>query len=128
VWATRILAAAAVHTSTCMLMMLDRLAEKGLITRTCSQTDRRKQLLNATAQGRDMVRKIQPMIDRAEQRILAPLSPSDRRKFMEMLTQLVNVNNVYSRAPLDSELLFGLTGRRKQGVATARKKRAGARS
>jgi hypothetical protein len=66
------------------------------------------------------------MIDRAEQRILAPLNPSDRRKFMEMLTQLVNVNNVYSRAPLDSELLFGLTRRRKQ--ATARKKRAGPRN
>jgi hypothetical protein len=94
-----------------MLMMLDRLAEKGLITRTRSQTDRRKQLLNATAQGRDLVRKIRPMIDRAEQRMLAPLSPSARRKFMEMLTQLVNVNNVYSRAPLDRELLFGLTGR-----------------
>jgi hypothetical protein len=45
---------------------------------------------------------------------------------MEMLTQLVNVNNVYSRAPLDSELLFGLTRRRKQ--ATARKKRAGPRN
>ena len=112
--------------TTTLVKVLDRLTEKGLITRTRSQTDRRKQLLNATAQGRDVVRKIQPMIDRAEQRILAPLSPSDRRKFMEMLTQLVNVNNVYSRAPLDSELLFGLTGRRRQ--ATARKKRAGARS
>jgi DNA-binding MarR family transcriptional regulator len=114
--------------TTTLVKVLDRLAEKGLITRTRSHADRRKQLLNATAQGRDLVRKIQPMIDRAEQRILAPLSPSDRRKFMEMLTQLVNVNNVYSRAPLDSELLFGLTGRRKQGVATARKKRASARS
>ncbi len=114
--------------TTTLVKVIDRLAEKGLITRTRSQTDRRKQLLNATAQGREVVRKIQPMIDRAEQRILAPLSPSDRRKFMEMLTQLVNVNNVYSRAPLDSELLFGLTGRRKQGVPTARKKRAGARS
>jgi hypothetical protein len=67
------------------------------------------------------------MIDRSEQRILAPLSPSDQRKFMEMLTRLVNVNNVYSRAPLDNELLDGLTGRRKHGAATAKKKRAGAR-
>jgi DNA-binding MarR family transcriptional regulator len=112
--------------TTTLVKVLDRLTEKGLITRTRSQTDRRKQLLNATAQGREVVRKIQPMIDRAEQRILAPLSPSDRRKFMELLTQLVNVNNVYSRAPLDSELLFGLTRQRKQ--ATARKKRAGPRN
>jgi DNA-binding MarR family transcriptional regulator len=114
--------------TTTLVKVLDRLAEKGLITRTRSQTDRRKQLLNATAQGCEVVRKIQPMIDRAEQRILAPLSPSDRRKFMETLTQLVNVNNVYSRAPLDSELLFGLIGRRKKSTATATKKRARARS
>jgi DNA-binding MarR family transcriptional regulator len=113
--------------TTTLVKVLDRLTEKGLITRTRSQTDRRKQLLNATTQGREVVRKIQPMIDRSEQRILAPLNPSDQRKFMEMLTQLVNVNNVYSRAPLDSELLYGLTGRRKHGAATAKKKRAGAR-
>jgi DNA-binding MarR family transcriptional regulator len=112
--------------TTTLVKVLDRLTAKGLITRTRSQTDRRKQLLNATAQGREVVRKIQPMIDRAEQRILAPLSPSDRRKFMEMLTQLVNVNNIYSRAPLDSELLFGLAKRRKQ--TTARKKRTGPRN
>src|SRR5262245_22627003 len=114
--------------TTTLVKVLDRLAEKGLITRTRSQSDRRKQLLNATAQGREVVRRIQPMIDRSEQRILAPLSSSDRRKFMEMLTQLVNVNNVYSRAPLDSELLFGLAGRRKPNATPARKKRPAARS
>jgi DNA-binding MarR family transcriptional regulator len=104
---------------TTLVKVLDRLTEKGLITRTRSQSDRRKQLLNATAQGREVVRKIQPMIDRSEQRILAPLSPADRRKFMGMLTQLVSVNNVYSRAPLDSEILDGLRSRRKKAAAVA---------
>jgi hypothetical protein len=85
--------------TTTLVKVLDRLSEKGLITRTRSQTDRRKQLLNATAKGHEVIKRIQPMIDRSEQRLLAPLGPSDRRKFMEMLTQLVNVNNVYSRAP-----------------------------
>ena len=41
---------------------------------------------------------------------------------MEMLTQLVSVNNVYSRAPLDSELLDGLTSRRKKAAAVAKGK------
>jgi len=113
--------------TTTLVKVLDRLTEKGLIMRTRSQTDRRKQLLNATAQGREVVRRIQPMIDRSEQRILAPLSPADQRKFMEMLTQLVNVNNVYSRAPLDSRLLSGLTGRRKRRPTAAKKRRAAAR-
>lgn len=109
--------------ATTLVKVLDRLSEKGLITRTRSQTDRRKQLLNATAKGHEVIKRIRPMIDRSEQRLLAPLGPSDRRKFMEMLTQLVNVNNVYSRAPLDNELLDGLTSRRRQ-AAGARTKRA----
>ena len=113
--------------TTTLVKVLDRLSEKGLITRTRSQTDRRKQLLNVTPQGQKVVRKIQPMIDRSEQRILAPLSASDRRKFMEMLTQLVNVNNAYSRAPLDNELLDGLTARRKQAVAAKTKRPAAGR-
>jgi DNA-binding MarR family transcriptional regulator len=113
--------------TTTLVKVLDRLSEKGLITRTRSQTDRRKQLLNVTPQGQRAVRKIQPMIDRSEQRILAPLSASDRRKFMEMLTQLVNVNNAYSRAPLDNELLDGLTARRKQAVAAKTKRPAAGR-
>jgi MarR family transcriptional regulator, lower aerobic nicotinate degradation pathway regulator len=107
---------------TTLVKVLDRLSEKGLITRTRSQSDRRKQLLKATPQGREVVRKIQPMIDRSEQRILAPLGPADRRRFMEMLSQIVRVNNVYSRAPLDSALLHGLTSQRKRAAAGGRRK------
>jgi DNA-binding MarR family transcriptional regulator len=110
--------------TTTLVKVLDRLSEKGLITRTRSQADRRKQLLNATAQGHEVIGKIQPMIDRSEQRLLAPLGPSDRRKFIEMLTQLVDVNNVYSRAPLDNELLDGLASRRRRPTRGTRKKRA----
>ena len=112
--------------TTTLVKVLDRLTEKGLITRTRSQTDRRKQLLNATAKGHEVIKKIQPMIDRSEQRLLAPLGRSDRRKFVEMLTQLVDVNNVYSRAPLNNELLDGLASRRRQSLAGTKKKRAAA--
>jgi DNA-binding MarR family transcriptional regulator len=112
--------------TTTLVKVLDRLTEKGLITRTRSQTDRRKQLLNATAKGREVIRKIQPMINRSEQRLLAPLGPSDRRKFLAMLTQLVDVNNVYSRAPLNNELLDGLASRRRQTLPGTRKQRAAA--
>jgi hypothetical protein len=43
------------------------------------------------------------MLDRSDGRILSPLSRADQRKFMEMITQLVHVNNMYSRAPLRTE-------------------------
>jgi hypothetical protein len=59
--------------------------------------------------------------------LLAPLRPSDRRKFIELLTQLVDVNNVYSRAPLDNELLDGLTARRKLAAGDEGKKRSAAK-
>ena len=62
-----------------------------------------------------MLKQIQPMLDRSDGRILAPLGRADQRKFMEMLTQLVHVNNLYSRAPLKSELREGLVARAKAG-------------
>ena len=90
---------------TTLVKVLDRLAEKGLITRKISATDRRRHELKATTKGRDIIRKIIPMIDRCEQRILAPLDLEDRRKFLEIASRLVQVNNVYSRAPMKLELL-----------------------
>jgi DNA-binding MarR family transcriptional regulator len=90
---------------TTLVKVLDRLAEKGLITRKTSATDRRRHELKATTKGRDIIRKIIPMIDRCEQRILAPLDVDDRRKFLEVASRLVQVNNVYSRAPMKLELL-----------------------
>lgn len=85
---------------TTIVKVLDRLVEKGLITRTRSETDRRINHLHATPEGVQLLKTIHSMLDRSDKRILAPLSPADQRKFMEMLTQLVQVNNVYSRAPL----------------------------
>ncbi|MGO4407077.1 MarR family winged helix-turn-helix transcriptional regulator [Bosea sp. RAF48] len=89
---------------TTLVKVLDRLEEKGLITRQRSETDRRKQLLNATPEGKATLKKVIPLIDRCEKRILAPLPHEEREKFLEMLSQVVRVNNVYSRAPLDDEL------------------------
>lgn len=59
------------------------------------------------------------MPDRSDARILAPLGAADQRKFMEFLSQLVQVNNEYSRAPLDHEMLEQVMatqrGRKKKG-------------
>lgn len=89
---------------TSMVKVLDRLAEKGLITRTRSQTDRRSNLLNVTEAGLAVLRQVDSVIDRIEQRILAPLNKFDQTKFLKMLTQLVHVNNSYSRAPLNTDV------------------------
>lgn len=90
---------------TTIVKVLDKLVQKGLITRTRSATDRRTNHLDITPKGREVIARIQPMLDRSDARILAPLSAADQRKFMELLTQLVQVNNAYSRAPLSHERL-----------------------
>lgn len=90
---------------TTLVKVLNRLVEKGLVTRKLSSADRRRHELVATVQGREIIRKIIPMIDRCEQRILAPLNSGERRKFLEFASRLVQVNNVYSRAPMNLELV-----------------------
>lgn len=90
---------------TTLVKVLNRLVEKGLVTRKLSPTDRRRHELVATARGREIIRKIIPMIDRCEQRILAPLSSGERRVFLGLASRLVQVNNIYSRAPMDLELV-----------------------
>ena len=44
--------------------------------------------------------RIEKAVERAQERILAPLPPAERRLFMALLTRLVQVNNRYSRVPL----------------------------
>lgn len=92
---------------TTLVKVLNKLADKGLVTRKLSATDRRRHELTVTAKGADIIRKIIPMIDRCEQRILAPLELGDRRKFLELASRLVHVNNIYSRAPMNLELIEG---------------------
>jgi DNA-binding MarR family transcriptional regulator len=106
---------------TTIVKVLDRLVDKGLITRTRSTTDRRTNHLNATPKGLEVLKQIQPMLDRSDARILAPLGKADQRKFMEMITELVHVNNMYSRAPLKGELTEGLAAQAKRRAGRPKK-------
>lgn len=108
---------------TTIVKVIDRLVEKGLITRTRSDTDRRANLLVITEAGKETIKQVLPLLDRSDQRILAPLSREDRVHFMEMLTQLVHVNNIYSRAPMATELPEDLASR-KRASAPAKGKAA----
>jgi DNA-binding MarR family transcriptional regulator len=92
---------------TTVVKVINRLVEKGLITRKLSAKDRRRHELTVTAKGGEIIRKIVAMIDRSEQRILAPLNLSERRQFLALASRLVQVNNVYSRAPMSPEHVTG---------------------
>lgn len=113
---------------TTLVKVINRLGEKGLVVRKLSSADRRRHELTSTAKGHEVIRKIVPMIDRCEQRILAPLSRADQRKFMELASRLVQVNNVYSRAPMNLELVEASAEQRRSGARPRSRNRSKAAS
>lgn len=77
----------------------DRLEKRGLLRRQTAPDDRRVRRLVATDAGRTLLAAVWPDMQRAQQRILAPLSATERRQFMALLGRLVAANNEASRAP-----------------------------
>lgn len=83
--------------------VLERLAERGLVRRERSETDRRAMNAFLTEEGRALVAQMYAAMVRAQQRLLEPLDPEYRSAFLAMLTQLVEGNNHYSRAELKAD-------------------------
>jgi DNA-binding MarR family transcriptional regulator len=96
---------------TTLVKVLDRLTAKGLITRERSKIDRRCHILNATVEGKKIVERIVPMLEEAQNRLLAPLEPDEQIVFLSLMSKIVHVNNIYSRVPLDQELYDGVKQR-----------------
>ena len=97
--ATRLSALVAFDRST-LGNVLERMESKGLILRAGDKDDKRVKILRLSPDGVATLRAVEPMARRAQERILAPLAPEDRDVFMRMLSQLVELNNESSRAPL----------------------------
>jgi len=75
-----------------MATLLARLEEKELVHRATSTSDRRRKHVALTPRGRRVLKLMEPVVERIQERILAPLSPDDRREFARMLTQLVDAH------------------------------------
>jgi DNA-binding MarR family transcriptional regulator len=67
---------------------LDRLAERGLLRRVRSDTDRRRNSLRLTAKGKATLEAMLVHIERHEQRVFARLSATERKRLMEMLKKI----------------------------------------
>lgn len=97
--ATRLSALVALDRST-LGNVLERMETKGLILRAGDKQDKRVKILRLSPKGETVLQEIEPLARRAQERILGPLAPEDREIFMRMLSQLVELNNEASRAPL----------------------------
>ena len=82
--------------------VVDRLESRELIVRKVSPDDKRVRLLSVTPAGKKLLDAVMPAMLRAQERMLAPLPPADRVKFMAMVKRIVEENNAWSRAAKDS--------------------------
>jgi DNA-binding MarR family transcriptional regulator len=76
------------------------LEAKQLVVRVSDPSDRRVKRLELTALGLGRLKKINARMPRLQQRILEPLTETERRSFMHCLRKIVLTNNRFSRAPL----------------------------
>ena len=81
--------------------VIDRLEARGWLERRLSPQDRRARLLYLTPAGEQGLADTLPAMLRAQEQILAPLTPRQRTEFMRLLQVLVTQNNALSRAPSD---------------------------
>lgn len=96
--ATRLSALVAFDRST-LGSVIGRLEAKGYISRRPSATDSRAKLLTLTELGRKTMAAAAPLVERAQHRMLEPLSIADRRVLMRLLEKLVDLNHEAARRP-----------------------------
>jgi len=78
--------------------VLARLAKRGLVRRAPSERDRRVRRAYLSEEGVRLTARMQGAMQRAQERLVAPLAPAEREQLMVLLTRLVEANNQYGRA------------------------------
>jgi len=73
------------HKRSTLTSILDRLAERGLVTRTVGESDRRTFIVTPTARGRAVARRVQRHIADLERAVQARVSPDEVRKFLKVI-------------------------------------------
>jgi DNA-binding MarR family transcriptional regulator len=80
--------------------IIKRLYRRGLVERISSTEDRRAKLVHITGEGQALVRRMQPHMERAQERLISPLSPAEQGMFNELIGKIIQANNDASRAPI----------------------------
>jgi DNA-binding MarR family transcriptional regulator len=65
--------------------VIDRLELRGLLTRSFSAEDRRVRLLHLTRTGEALLAQLTSGVQRAQERMLEPLTPNERKEFLRMM-------------------------------------------
>lgn len=75
---------------TTMVALIDDLEEKGLVARRRSPDDRRKNIVELTAEGQSCLRRAEERRQEVERRFLAPLGDAEAERLVHALQVLVS--------------------------------------
>jgi DNA-binding MarR family transcriptional regulator len=80
--------------------VVDRLVQKGFLSRDVSATDRRARVLQLTEAGATALEILTPAVERAQTVMLRGLDEREAAQFMHLLRKATDAVNDLSRAPL----------------------------
>ncbi|HWU04240.1 MAG TPA: MarR family transcriptional regulator [Novosphingobium sp.] len=80
--------------------VIDRLVQKGFVSRETSAVDRRARLLALTGPGHTALDQAESWVMRVQEDIVSPLSTRERATFLQLLRKATQEGNEMSRAPL----------------------------
>lgn len=83
--------------------VLKRLSARGLVRREENPADRRAKLASLTVKGQRLTGAMYGAMQRAQDRLLAPLTQVERDAFMATLERLIEANNEYGRAMMRTD-------------------------
>ena len=72
--------------------MLAELEQLGLVERTVDPTNRRRNIVGITQAGSNQLTALGDVLDEIQERVLAPLSPNERRQLTKLLHKLSEIN------------------------------------
>lgn len=79
--------------------VIDRLEARGLVLRNVSPQDRRVRLVNPTHEGVQILQAVIPRVLQTQDRLMKPLSASERKELMRLMNVLIEANADLSSTP-----------------------------
>ena len=80
--------------------VIERLAGKGLVERRTNEADRRAKRLKRTQHGKDMVKRMRPLVIATQAKTLDGLTEEEKEQFTVLADKITQLHNDQSRAPL----------------------------
>ena len=75
-------------------LLVEQLVKKGLVERQVNEADRRARLLRLTPNGEKLYARLRPAHIVADQSILAPINPAERKLLIDLLIRVIEGNLV----------------------------------